>query len=69
MAKASDILEQDVSAVSVSHIEKLYIQRALDGLIAGNERSVKKEIPGSDFVNMRNRETEMLRVLRNRFGV
>lgn len=69
VTKASDLLESDTTAVSVSHIDRLYIQRALDGMIQSNERSVKKEISGSAFVEMRNRETEMLRALRSRFGV
>lgn len=66
--KASDLLEGDTTVVSVSHIDRLYVQRALDSMIQSNERSVKKEIAGSAFVEMRNKETAMLRQLRDRFG-
>lgn len=66
-AKNINEIVSDVSAISVSHVDRLYIRRGLEQLIAGNDRSVKKET-SADIVSMRNRETEMLRALSARFG-
>lgn len=58
----------DVTSVSLSSTERLYVQRSLDLLITALERSVKKELPGSDFVTMREKEINMLRDLKTRVG-
>lgn len=60
-------LATDVAAVSLSHVERLYVQRGLDLLVSANDRLVKKETD-PQFVQMREKETAMLRDLRSRFG-
>lgn len=61
-------LASDTTAVSLSHVERLYVQRGLDLLVSANDRLVKKETD-PEFVALRERETNMLRALRARFGV
>ena len=68
MATADKSLVPDTTSVSMSHVERLYVQRSLDLQITALERSIKKEIAGSDFVLMREREIAMLRELRARLG-
>lgn len=62
------LVNGDTTAVSLTHIERLYVQRGLDLIINANERSAKKEIPGSEFVRLREEETASIRALRSRFG-
>ncbi|AXH74722.1 MAG: hypothetical protein [Microviridae sp.] len=67
MATAKDIMDT-AKAVSVTHLESLYIRRALDMLVSSNDRLIKKEMPGSDVVGIRERENDMLKALSVRFG-
>lgn len=64
-----DVMSESTRAVSVSHIESLYIRRAIDMLVASNDRLIKKEMAGSDVIGIREREQDMLKALSVRFGV
>lgn len=68
MATAAEKLVSDTRSVSITHIESLYIRRALDMLVASNERLIKKEMPGSEVIRLRSEENDMLRKLNLRFG-
>jgi len=61
-------LAPDTTSVSLTHVERLYLQRSLDLQISALDRSIKKELPGSDFVAMREKEINMLRDLKQRLG-
>lgn len=62
-----ETIVSDETTTSTNHIERLYIVRGLELLIKGNVRSIAKEIPGSEFVRMRENESEMLNQLAKRF--
>lgn len=66
-AQKSLVADADVSAVSLSHVERLYVQRAIDLLAASLERAAKKEMPGSEIQRIRTDEVNMLNALKVRF--
>lgn len=67
VAKDISSLVDDTRSISFSHVERLYVQRSIDMLIASLQRSVKSET-SSDVVVFREREIDALRDVRKRMG-
>lgn len=61
------ILTDDTRAVSFTHVERLYLQRAIDILITQLNRSSAKET-SPEVKQIRQNEIAMLQSTRNRLG-
>jgi len=62
-----ETLIEDTRAVSFSHVERLYLQRAIDVLAKQLESSAKKEM-SPDVQQFREKELDQLRDMRKRLG-
>lgn len=47
-------------------VERLYVQRAIAGLLASLERSRAKELPGTEIYDLRGRELEAVTAISRR---
>lgn len=65
--KSESLLGPDDRAVSFSHVERLYLQRAIDVLTKQLENSAKKET-SADIVEFRNKELDQLRDMKKRLN-